>query len=52
MWPIASIAEIPWWGWILIAVGAIWLISRFRRPERDPRPDDPFQFGDPDRHPD
>jgi hypothetical protein len=50
---IASIAEISWWGWILIVVGAAaWLLSRCRRRDRDPRPDDPFQYGDPDRHPD
>jgi|SwirhisoilCB3_FD_contig_31_8337356_length_317_multi_1_in_0_out_0_1 hypothetical protein len=43
-------STIPWWGWILIAVGAAWLFSCCRC--RGPRPDDPFQYGDPDRHPD
>jgi hypothetical protein len=47
-----SINEIPCWGWILIVARAAWLARRWHRHDRTPRPDDPFQFGDPDRHPD
>ena len=44
---MSALSQIPWWGWILIAVAAAWLLHKlWRRIARPADDDDPFQHPD------